>query len=123
MIIAGMAISNVGILVAICSPNLLALELGVLLGGFGMSAIFPTAIAIFTEWFGTGGTGSIVFGLCGLGGALVPWLVGIVSNRSHNLRLGLTVPIACLALATLVFWLSARMVEPDRRAESAPSRS
>jgi MFS transporter, FHS family, glucose/mannose:H+ symporter len=104
VIIAGLAISALGIVLAVVSPSLLVLEIGVLLSGLGMAAIFPTAIAIFTEWYGTGGAGSAVLGLCGLGGAVVPWLVGVVSYRSQNLRLGLSVTLACTAISALLLW-------------------
>jgi fucose permease len=73
------------------------------LSGFGLSAIFPTAIAIFAEWFGTGGAGSIVLGCCGLGGAVIPWLVGEVSMRSHSLRVGLAVPLAAVIVAVALY--------------------
>jgi len=104
VITGGLALSAVGIVIAIISPSLLVLEIGVLLSGLGMAAIFPTAIAIFAEWYGTGGAGSAVLGLCGLGGAVVPWLVGVVSDRSQNLRMGLAVTLACTAVSALLFW-------------------
>lgn len=104
LIISGLFVSSIGMVLAIVSPSIAILEAGVLLGGFGMAAIFPTAMAVFAEWYGTGGTGSIVLGCCGLGGALIPWLVGEVSTRSQNLRLGLGVNIACAAIACLLYW-------------------
>jgi MFS transporter, FHS family, glucose/mannose:H+ symporter len=104
LIFSGLAVATVGIVLAILSPSVPILEAGVILSGLGMAAIFPTAIAIFAEWFGTGGAGSIVLGCCGFGGALVPWLVGIVSDRSQSLRLGLVVPLACVAIAAFLYW-------------------
>jgi len=104
LIFAGLAVATLGILLAILSSTMITLEAGVLLSGLGLAAIFPTAVAIFAEWYGTGGTGSIVLGSCGLGGAVVPWLVGVVSDRSQNLRLGLTVTLACTAMAAVLYW-------------------
>jgi len=107
-ILSGLALAAVGIFTAILSPSVAMLEAGVLLAAFGLAGVFPTGIAIFAEWYGTSGAGSIVFGLCGLGGALVPWLVGIVSNRTHDLRVGFVIPLACVAVATgLYSWMSA----------------
>jgi MFS transporter, FHS family, glucose/mannose:H+ symporter len=103
LVLFGLAAAATGILLAVGSPSVPVLEAGVLLSGFGLAAVFPTGISIFAEWYGTGGTGSIVLGCCGLGGALVPWLVGVVSDRSHNLRLGLAVTLACLVVAALAF--------------------
>jgi len=103
-IVTGLAVATCGIMLAIVSPTMPVLEAGVILSGLGMAGVFPTAIAVFAEWYGTGGTGSIVLGCCGFGGAMVPWLVGVVSNRSQNLRLGLVVTLACTAAAALLYW-------------------
>jgi fucose permease len=104
LILGGLALAAAGIVMAIASPSIAVLAVGVVLSGFGLSAIFPTAIAIFAEWFGTGGAGSIVLGCCGLGGAVIPWLVGEVSTRSQSLRLGLAVPLAAVAAAAVLYW-------------------
>jgi fucose permease len=103
LIYAGLITSAVGVLFAVASPSAWVLEAGAILCGLGLSAVFPTAIAIFAEWYGTGGTGSIVLGVCGIGGAVVPWLVGIVSERSASLRSGIAVTLACLIAAALAF--------------------
>ena len=101
----GMAIASVGICVAIASPQIALLEFGVLLCGFGLGPVFPTSIAVFTEWYGTRSGGStVVLGLCGLGGAVVPWLVGVVSNRSQSLRLGIAVTLVCVAIGAVLHW-------------------
>jgi fucose permease len=118
LILGGLALASAGIVTAIASPSLTVLAAGVLLSGFGLAAIFPTTIAIFTEWFGTGGAGSIVLGCCGFGGALIPWLVGEVSTHSQNLRLGLAVPLACTAVAALVYWAMASAAR-ERKASLA----
>lgn len=103
-IISGLGLAGIGIVLAIVSPSAAVLEAGVILAAFGLAGVFPTGMAVFAEWYGTSGAGSsIVFGLCGLGGALVPWLVGIVSDRTQNLRIGLVLPLACVAVAALLY--------------------
>lgn len=119
LILASLVLATAGMLVAILSPTIAVLELGVILAGLGLAAIFPTAMAVFAQWYGTGGAGSIVLGLCGLGGAVVPWLVGVVSDRSQNLRLGLTVSLACCAIAALLYWrMDALAHDPQGQAAS-----
>lgn len=104
LIFCGMAVASIGIVVAVASPQIALLEMGVLLCGFGLGPVFPTSIAVFTEWYGTRGrASSIVIGVCGLGGAVVPWLVGVVSNRSQSLRLGIAVTLVCMAVAALIY--------------------
>jgi FHS family glucose/mannose:H+ symporter-like MFS transporter len=115
-IVSGLALAALGILLAILSPSVPVLEAGVVLAAFGLAGVFPTGMAIFAEWYGTSGAGSIVFGLCGLGGALVPWLVGIVSTRTHDLRIGFVIPLACVALASVLY---GRMAAYTRRAHLA----
>jgi FHS family glucose/mannose:H+ symporter-like MFS transporter len=78
--------------------------IGASLTGVGMSAIFPTTIALFTEYCGASAnrmTG-ILFLLGSLGGAIIPWLVGQASNLYANLRIGMAV---IFSGAVLVFVL------------------
>ena len=117
LIISGLALATFGIVLAVVSPSMPILEAGVLISGLGLAPVFPTAIAIFAEWYGTGGAGSIVLGCCGFGGAAIPWLVGVVSDRSQNLRLGLAVTLACTAAAALLYWLMRNVArEPKAQA-------
>ncbi|MGZ4813859.1 MAG: MFS transporter [Terriglobales bacterium] len=116
VIVGGLSLATAGIALASASRSMAALETGVLLTGLGLSAVFPTAIAVFAETFGTGGAGSIVLGVCGLGGAAIPWLVGVVSNESHSLRLGLAVTLLCSVAAGMVYLgmtRVARQRDPD----------
>ncbi len=39
----------------------------------------------------------IVFAICAGGGAVLPWLTGLVSTRTGSLRLGFAVPVAAVA--------------------------
>jgi fucose permease len=123
VILAGLGLAAVGIMTAIASSSLPVLAAGVVLSGFGLSAIFPTAIAIFAEWFGTAGAGSIVLGCCGFGGAVIPWLVGEVSTRSHSLRLGLAVPLTAVAAAALLYWAIAGVANNQNVGTGALARS
>ena len=65
------------------------------LAGLGLAAVFPTTFAIFTRHFGRQASqlAGFVFVLGGMGGALIPWLVGLTSARFGDLRIGLLVPL------------------------------
>jgi len=53
-----------------------------------------------------------------LGGILMPWLVGVMSDRSSQ-RLGLATSTACpLLMAFVLLWMQGRPVEDSR--ESHP---
>jgi fucose permease len=114
LVLSGLLLGMIGIAITILAQGVLTLMLGVILAGLGLSAVFPTVVAIFTEEYGTGGGGSIVLGLCGLGGALIPWLVGVVSFESNSLRLGLAVTLFAIVLSLLVFWKMQSLVKVGR---------
>jgi fucose permease len=118
MIVAGLLIAAFGGVLAILSTNLAMLAVGVIICGLGLAAIFPTAIAIFTESYGSGGAGSIVLGVCGLGGAVVPWMVGLISDRTGNLRLGLSINLLCVAISLIVFWKLISLTKPQTSTSS-----
>ncbi len=103
LMIAGLAGAAAGVAGTIVSSGVVTLEMAVLLCGLGMAPLFPTAVAIFTEGYGTGAGGSIVLGLCGIGGATIPSLVGLVAAYSNSLRTGFMVTLCCVMFALLTF--------------------
>jgi fucose permease len=68
----------------------------VLVIGLGLAPLFPTAVAVFESRLGSAGMAASgpVFALSGIGGAVVPWLVGLVSVRFGGLEAGLLVVLA-----------------------------
>ncbi len=93
----GLTIASAGIAGIVGVHNLPAAILGALLVGLGLSAVFPTAIALFTERAGQVGTRvtGIVFSIGGLGGVVLPALVGLVSTTLASLRLALLATLLC----------------------------
>jgi len=76
--------------------------------GLGFACIFPLLVSSLTGHYGkrARGVGSIAFALASLGGATIPWLVGLTSTRTGSLRAGLAVPlIACLLMLGLLPFL------------------
>lgn len=92
------------LLLAIFLPNSM-LFLFSASGGF-FSVVFPTITAIATRRHKTnvGSMLGILFTFGGLGGALGPWLIGVVSQWT-SLTVGMVVPVAfCIvAIATSIF--------------------
>jgi FHS family glucose/mannose:H+ symporter-like MFS transporter len=121
LISGGLVLAAAGMGTAIASSSLEMLSVGVVLSGIGLAAIFPTGIAIFTEWYGTGGLGTIVLGVCGLGGAIIPWMVGVVSERTASLRFAMGVNLLCIAVTLAVFrWMMQMTEQPvEKAAKSA----
>ena len=73
------------------------------LAGLGVAAIFPLLWAGVTRQVGPGRPAAVgpLFAAGGVGGAVLPWLVGLVST-AHGLGPGLLVPLAALLLMLLV---------------------
>jgi FHS family glucose/mannose:H+ symporter-like MFS transporter len=73
------------------------------LAGFGLSTLYPIAIG-FLSRFGESASrvGGFMFALSSVGGATLPWILGIASTQLGSLRIALVVPLAgCLAMLLL----------------------
>jgi MFS transporter, FHS family, glucose/mannose:H+ symporter len=79
---------------------------GAFLAGLGMASIFPISVSLFPRWFADSARASSgpVFACGNLGGAVLPWLVGVVSTYSGSLRLAFLVPTISV-LAMLIFYI------------------
>ncbi len=91
----GVALSTVGIVVLLGARNLSVVAIGVSLAGLGLSSVFPIAIATLPRKFGAMAPriSGFMFALAGMGGAVLPWLVGYISTRQGSLQFGLFVPL------------------------------
>jgi MFS transporter, FHS family, glucose/mannose:H+ symporter len=102
LVLVGLVTAGVGLMSILAGSTLKSVAFGVGLTGLGLAPVFPTTFAIFTRHFGRRAselTGTF-FVMGGLGGALVPWLVGFVSERFGDLRTGLLVP--SFGVATMI---------------------
>jgi fucose permease len=100
-------VAGVVMLVWAHSPWLLLA--GAVWTGFSLGPIYPLVLALFMERAGESKHTGWVFTVSGFGGAILPWITGIVSSSAHSLRLGLMVPAAgavLLVVLTLGFGLS-----------------
>jgi fucose permease len=57
--------------------------------------------------------------MCASGGAVLPWLTGLVSTRSGSLRMGFAVPVAALAALLLLAALENVMLRTAAPGEGA----
>jgi len=73
--------------------------------GFGLSAVYPITIALLSHQFGAASSqiGSFMFVLSNIGGGLLPWIVGLLSNHAGRLSSGLFVPLSGCALMFVLF--------------------
>lgn len=103
---AGLVVALFGMVTALAARGTIQLGLSTCLAGLGLSSIFPIAIAALSHKFGVMASrvAGLMFNLAGLGGATLPWLVGLTSTRLNSLRAGLFVPIiGCFIMLLLHF--------------------
>ena len=73
--------------------------------GLGFSGVYPVLVSSLVRIFGERAkrVASIMFPLASLGGASMPWVVGVVSTQAGGLRAGLIVPLAgCVVMVAMM---------------------
>ncbi len=84
-------------------PHLLFI--GAAFVGFGCAPQYPILVTWVGEIFGINSNwlGALFFGISGVGGAALPWLMGITASQTNSLRIGFVIPfIACITMALLI---------------------
>jgi fucose permease len=111
LLASGLILAAAGICYLLKARTFASVTVSVTATGLGLAAIYPILVAWLVKAFGERSrrVGAIMFALAGMGGAVMPWLVGLTSTRMGSLRAGLLVPLAgCLAMFALI----AMMLEP-----------
>ena len=102
---AGLAIACLGMAGLVLSRIMPLVVSSAAVAGFGLAAVYPITISRLSQEFGSAASrvGSVTFTMANLGGASLPWVVGYTSHQFHNLRVGLTVPLATTTLMYLLY--------------------
>lgn len=89
----------------VVSRSVSAIAFCAFMAGLGFSTLYPITISLFSSRFGerAKSMGGIMFALSTLGGATVPWLVGLVSTKFQSLRSGLVIPFAGSLVMLAIF--------------------
>lgn len=109
MVEAGLLLACGGTAGLVLSHHLTAVLLSACAAGLGLSAVYPITIALLSKVFGPASSrvGSVMFVLSNIGGGLLPWAVGVLSNHAGTITAGLFVPLAGCAgmfLLYLRYW-------------------
>jgi len=99
-----LSLAAIGVVLVLASGSLAGVMASTAICGFGLSIVFPTTIAQLSRRFADASAraAAAAFACAGLGGATVPWLVGVWSTAAGSLRAGLVVPlIGCLSMIAL----------------------
>jgi MFS transporter, FHS family, glucose/mannose:H+ symporter len=102
LVLFGLVLGSSGLVLILASSNLLTVIFGAGLTGLGLASVFPTTFAIFARHFADRASKMVgsLFVIGGLGGALIPWFVGLISERFGDLRVGILVP--ALGVASMI---------------------
>jgi fucose permease len=105
VVLVGLFVACLAILVLVFSHQAQPMTGAAMAVGFGLAPVFPITIALLSQFHEMEKkVAGPMFALAGLGGAVMPWLVGLVSTWSGSLRAGLLVP---LVATMLLLWLHA----------------
>jgi MFS transporter, FHS family, glucose/mannose:H+ symporter len=101
--LSGLAIACLGISVLILSSHRQWITVAGIAIGYGLAAVFPITVALLSRFPGIEKRiAGPMFALSGLGGAMMPWLVGTISTWSGSLHLAFTAP---LVAGVVLIWL------------------
>jgi len=111
------------LIVALCfTGNTARISAICILLGLSLAPFFPTTFALLIRNNPSAREAGFILAVSGLGAALFPWTMGVISTHTGSLRNAMTVPFAlALALLILSFWrIPAEAVVAFRR-EQGPS--
>ena len=94
---AGLLLATAGVLILLRVQSYALLPAVAGMCGFGLGPVFPVTAAAVSRRMPTHVAGPLL-SLGSLGGAVVPWFVGLVSDRFRSLASGFTALLALLAL-------------------------
>jgi len=105
---AGLTLALLGGVILVRANGTAWIVIGSLLAGFGLASIFPISVSLLTTWFGGAArrASTMIFAMGNLGGAVLPWLVGLVSTHSGSLRVAFFVPLMGCTLLMLFYLLN-----------------
>ncbi|MFY9560307.1 MAG: MFS transporter [Terriglobales bacterium] len=100
---AGYGLGAAGIGLLLRSTTLPGVIASAVITGLSFATLYPITVARLSHRFGVAArsVGAIMFSIAALGPAVLPWLVGVISQSAGSLRAGLAVPF----VATLVLFL------------------
>ena len=119
LLASGLILAGAAICLLLRAETFASIAICVSGAGLGFAGIYPILIAWLVKAYGQRSRqiGAIMFALAAMGGATMPWFVGLVSTATGSLRTGLLLPLAgCVAM----FGLISSMREPIFRDAGKP---
>jgi len=104
LVYAGLTLAVLGMAVVLLSSNRGGIRIGGGLAGFGLAPIYPVLVSWLTRArsIDVARSGGLFFACAGIGGAVLPWLVGALSAKTGSLHLALSCTLASSVLMLLL---------------------
>jgi MFS transporter, FHS family, glucose/mannose:H+ symporter len=96
VLIAGVLFALIGISFLLFPHRAVTSLVSVSLAGMGCGPIFPLAVARLLARIGFSRHVGWIFAICGSGGAVLPWTMGLYSAHSGSLRTAFLIPFAAV---------------------------
>jgi MFS transporter, FHS family, glucose/mannose:H+ symporter len=111
----GLLLACAGIAGLTRSHHLPGIALSVSAAGLGLASVYPITISFLSREFGAAASrvGSVAFMMSNLGGACLPWLVGLVSTQFGTIRSGMAIPLLTSAAMYVLYLPSWRSKSTD----------
>jgi fucose permease len=115
----GLLLSMLGTFIWLASATASGIFTGALISGLGLAAVFPILMSWLVAHSGVQARriGGQMLGIGILGGAILPWLIGILSTHFASLRAGISIIFLVLAFNFFLFSVVSRLL---RSRDSAP---
>jgi MFS transporter, FHS family, glucose/mannose:H+ symporter len=85
----------------------------VVVAGLGCAPVFPLSVSRMLARTGRSRHTGMVFAICSLGGAVVPWVTGVISQYSGGLRPAFLAPLVALAGVLVCVLIESMMARPE----------
>jgi MFS transporter, FHS family, glucose/mannose:H+ symporter len=108
LLASSLTLAFAGVFLLLRARTFAGVAICVTVSGLGFAAIYPVLISWLVKAFGERSRrlGAIMFALAAMGGATMPWFVGLTSTATGSLRAGLLIPLAgcglMIALITIM---------------------
>ncbi|MGA9643034.1 MAG: MFS transporter [Terriglobales bacterium] len=101
---AGFGAGAAGIGLMLWANALTGVIAGALVTGLGFATMYPITVARLSRRYGVAARsiGAFMFSLASMGPAVIPWMVGITSEKTGSLRAGLGLPLAATVILFLI---------------------
>jgi fucose permease len=101
---AGYGVGVAGIGLLLWSSTLTGVIVATTITGLSYATMYPITVARLSHRFGVAARsiGAVMFSIAALGPAVLPWLVGVISQSTGNLRAGLAVPLVATVILFMI---------------------